>query len=89
MAENREYTKLEHDDPGYCKLCGWKLPEVMVHGPIAGGDSGYDAMEVCGTCEKNLWEWAWWFSEHQPEEDPGKFIHQVGESGSPHLQEGK
>lgn len=48
-------SRLETDDEGYCKWCGKELPEMLVHGPIAGGDTEYAPAELCGTCEGKRW----------------------------------
>lgn len=48
-TDRREGSRLEVDDPNYCKRCGRKLPEICVEGdwhPL-GGD---EAPEYCGSC---------------------------------------
>jgi len=48
-TERRENSRLEVDDPRYCKRCGTSLPEVCVDGdwhPL-GGD---EPPENCGSC---------------------------------------
>jgi len=48
-TDRRKNSRLEVDDPYYCKRCGTKLPEICVDGewhPL-GGD---DPPEYCGGC---------------------------------------
>lgn len=45
----REGSRLEVDDPHYCKRCGWELPEICVDGgwhPLG----GERMPEYCGKC---------------------------------------
>lgn len=51
QVERRAGTRLEVDDPYHCKRCGWELPVMMVDGPIAGGETEYEAVELCGRCK--------------------------------------
>jgi len=46
----RDDSRLEIDDERHCKWCGTELPDWLVDGPIAGGDSDTDAVELCGSC---------------------------------------
>jgi len=46
----RDDSRLEFDDERFCKWCGTELPEWLVNGPIAGGDSDTPAVELCGSC---------------------------------------
>ena len=46
----RDDSRLEFDDEKFCKWCGTKLPDWLVNGPIAGGNSSTPAVELCGSC---------------------------------------
>lgn len=51
----RKGTRLEVDDPYYCKWCGTNLPQIMIDGPIAGDGTEYAAVELCGACKAKQW----------------------------------
>lgn len=48
-SERRENSRLEVDDPHYCKRCGKKLPDMCIDDGFhpLGGDQ---PPEYCGTC---------------------------------------
>ena len=46
----RDDSRLESDDEKFCKWCGTELPDWLINGPIAGGSSGTDPVELCGSC---------------------------------------
>ncbi|MFC7231620.1 hypothetical protein ACFQMM_09700 [Saliphagus sp. GCM10025308] len=49
-ATPREGTRLEVDNPGYCKWYGVDLPSLLLDGPIA-GDTNHLPAELCGDCK--------------------------------------
>jgi hypothetical protein len=48
--DTRRGSRLELDDKYHCKYCGAALPTLMVDGPIAGGETEYAPVELCGRC---------------------------------------
>lgn len=49
-SARRKGSRLDHDDEDYCKQCGAQLPEMLVHGPVAGDGTDTPAVEYCGDC---------------------------------------
>jgi len=51
MSTTRKGSRLENDDPYYCKKCGDELPKMLVDGPIAGDGTEHPPVELCGDCK--------------------------------------